>query len=124
MAPLYRNALFMMSSSVVGGASGFVFYFLIARSYSVNDLGYAQGLFNTISFLATLALLGLGPALVRFLPSAENKAATINTCLTLTGLVAVPLSHSSRRSPSSASGRPSCASCHPPRTRRRRSTPA
>src|SRR3989442_13254109 len=90
MAPLYRNALFMMSSSVVGGASGFVFYFLIARSYSVNDLGYAQGLFNTISFLATLALLGLGPALVRFLPSAENKAATINTCLTLTGLVAVP----------------------------------
>src|SRR3989475_5124827 len=90
MAPLYRNALFMMSSSAVGGASGFVFYFLIARSYSVNDLGYAQGLFNTISFLATLALLGLGPALVRFLPSAENKAATINTCLTLTGLVAVP----------------------------------
>src|SRR3989441_9550226 len=90
MAPLYRNALFMMSSSVVGGASGLVFYFLIARSYSANDLGYAQGLFNTISFLATLALLGLGPALVRFLPSAENKAATINTCLTLTGLVAVP----------------------------------
>src|SRR5437879_11504942 len=90
MAPLYRNAIFMMSSSVVGGASGFVFYFLIARSYSVTDLGYAQGLFNTISFLATLALLGSGPPLVRFLPSAENKAATINTCLTLTGLVAVP----------------------------------
>src|SRR6059036_3685845 len=89
-APLYRNALFIMSSSVVGAASGFVFYFIIARFYSVSDLGYAQGVFNTISFLATLALLGLGPALVRFLPSAENKSATINTCLTLTGLVAVP----------------------------------
>jgi len=82
-APLYRNALFIMSSSVVGAASGFVFYFIIARFYSVSDLGYAQGVFNTISFLATLALLGLGPALVRFLPSAQNKAATINTCLTL-----------------------------------------
>src|SRR3989442_1063408 len=90
-APLYRNAIFIMSSSVVGAASGFVFYFIIARFYSVSDLGYAQGVFNTISFLATLALLGLGPALVRFLPSAENKAATINTCLTLTGLVAIPL---------------------------------
>src|SRR2546428_741668 len=90
-APLYRNALFIMSSSVVGAASGFVFYFIIARFYSVSDLGYAQGVFNTISFLATLALLGLGPALVRFLPSAQNKAATINTCLTLTGLVAIPL---------------------------------
>jgi len=90
-APLYRNALFIMSSSVVGAASGFVFYFIIARFYSVSDLGYAQGVFNTISFLATLALLGLGPALVRFLPSAENKSATINTCLTLTGLVAIPL---------------------------------
>ena len=90
MAPLYRNAIFIMASSSVGGASGFVFYFIIARSYSVNDLGYAQGVFNTISFLATLALLGLGTALVRFLPSAENKVATINTCLTLTGLVAIP----------------------------------
>src|SRR2546422_833213 len=90
MAPLYRNAIFIMASSAVGGASGFVFYFIIARSYSVNDLGYAQGVFNTISFLATLALLGLGTALVRFLPSAENKVATINTCLTLTGLVAIP----------------------------------
>src|SRR2546425_865226 len=57
MAPLYRNAIFIMASSAVGGASGFVFYFIIARSYSVNDLGYAQGVFNTISFLATLALL-------------------------------------------------------------------
>src|SRR2546422_1723355 len=90
-APLYRNALFIMSSSVVGAASGFVFYFIIARFYSVSDLGYAQGVFKRISFLATLALLGLGPALVRFLPSAQNKAATINTCLTLTGLVAIPL---------------------------------
>jgi len=90
-APLYRNAIFIMSSSVVGAASGFVFYFIIVRFYSVSDLGYAQGVFNTISFLATLALLGLGPALLRFLPSAEDKAATINTCLTLTGLVAIPL---------------------------------
>jgi len=89
--PLYRNAIFIMSSSVVGAASGFVFYFIIARLYSVSDLGYAQGVFNTISFVATLALLGLGPALVRFLPSAGDKAATINTCLTLTGLVAIPL---------------------------------
>src|SRR3989442_15935237 len=80
-----------MSSSVVGAASGFVFYFIIARFYSVSDLGYAQGVFNTISFLATLALLGLGPALVRFLPSAQNKAATIDTCLKLTVLVYIPL---------------------------------
>src|SRR5437879_8536797 len=73
--PLYRNAIFIMSSSVVGAASGFVFYFIIARLYSDSDLGYAQGVFHTISFVATLALLGLGPALVRFLPSAGDKAA-------------------------------------------------
>jgi len=90
-APLYRNAILIMSSSIVGGASGFVFYLIIARFYAVSDLGYAQGLFNTISFLATLALLGLSVALVRFLPEAENKAAMINTCLTLTGLTAIPL---------------------------------
>src|SRR3989442_14753667 len=71
-APLYRNAIFIMSTRVVGAASGFVFYFLIERFYSGSDLGDAQGVFNTISFLPALALLALRPALVRLLPSAEN----------------------------------------------------
>src|SRR5438132_11986795 len=78
--PLYRNAIFIMSSSVVGAASGFVFYFIIARLYSVSDLGYAQVVFNTISFVATLALLGLGPALVPFLPAAGTTPARSHTC--------------------------------------------
>src|SRR5947199_10760899 len=52
-APPYCNAILIMFSSIVGGASGFVLYLIIARFYAVSDLGYAPGLFNTLSLRAT-----------------------------------------------------------------------
>ena len=90
-SPLYRNAFLIMGSNVASGGLGFFFYLFAANLYTPNDLGYAQSLFNTVSFLATLAVLGLGVGVLRFLPEAQDKRALINTCLTLVGLVALPI---------------------------------
>ena len=90
-APLYRNAVYIMLASIIGSGLGFFFWIIVARSYSKEDVGYAVTLFQTISFLAALAHLGLGTALVRYLPETEEKVPLVNTCLTIVGIVSLVL---------------------------------
>lgn len=85
-APLYRNAVYIMLSAIIGSALGFFFWIIVARLYSKEDVGYAVTLFQTVSFLSTLGLLGLGTALIRYLPETEQKVSLVNTCLTIVGL--------------------------------------
>ncbi|HEY7587305.1 MAG TPA: polysaccharide biosynthesis C-terminal domain-containing protein [Thermoplasmata archaeon] len=90
--PLYRNAFFIMFSSVIGSGLGFFFWLVVARFFkSTNDVGWAVTLFQTVSFVATLGLLGLGVALVRFLPETEKKVPLVNACLTIVGMGAILL---------------------------------
>lgn len=91
-SPLYRNAFFIMVAPIIGAGLGFFFVAIVARFYAESDLGYATTLFATISFVAGLAHLGLGTALVRFLPETEEKILVVNTCLTVAGLLAIGLS--------------------------------
>jgi O-antigen/teichoic acid export membrane protein len=91
-APLYRNAFYIMASSVVGAGLGGIFQFALARLYqNPADLGWAVVLFQDVSFLATLALFGLSVGLVRFLPETEEKVALVNTALTIVGLATLIL---------------------------------
>ena len=84
-APLYRNAFLIMLSSVIGQGLGFFFWLVVARFYERADVGYAVALFQTLSFLATLASLGLGIGLIRYLPEEEDKPPLVNTAATITG---------------------------------------
>ncbi len=84
--PLYRNALFLMANSVLGQGLGFFFWVVVARNYADSDVGYAVTLFSTVSFVASLALLGQTYALIRYLPETEDRAELINLSLTLVGL--------------------------------------
>jgi len=90
-APLYRNAFFIMLSSVIGSGLGFFFWLLVARYYRETDVGYAVALFQTLSFLGGLGVLGLGIALVRFLPEADEKVGLVNTSLTVIGVACLLL---------------------------------
>lgn len=85
--PLYRNAIFLMMSSTIGLALGFVFWVITLRVYSENDAGFALALMNTISFLAGLASLGLGIGIIRFLPETDDPSALVNTSLSIAGAV-------------------------------------
>lgn len=91
-SPLYRNALFLMMNQVAGSALGFFFWIIMIRVYSTEDIGFAVALFSTVSFVASLALLGFNVSLVRYLPESENKPSLINAALTVAGVFAIVLS--------------------------------
>ncbi len=84
-APLYRNAFLIMFSSVIGSGLGIFFWLAVGNLYATADVGYAVALVQTLTFLAGLSHIGLGTAIVRFLPETEDKAALINTCATIVG---------------------------------------
>jgi O-antigen/teichoic acid export membrane protein len=90
-SPLYRNALLIMSSNALGSGLGFFFWLVVARLYATPDLGYAVALVQALAFLATLSSLGLGTAIIRFLPETAAKAPLLNTAATVVGLTALLL---------------------------------
>ena len=88
-SPLYRNALFLMADTAVGTALGFFFWMVAATFYTEDEVGLAAAAVSAVSLLALLSRLGLGFALVRFLPHAEKPVEMINSCFTLIGTVAL-----------------------------------
>jgi O-antigen/teichoic acid export membrane protein len=81
-----------MLTSVVGSGLGFFFWLIIGNTRAPADVGAALILFNTLGFLSALGNLGLGVALVRYLPGSEDKRSLINTSMTVTGAASFGLS--------------------------------
>src|SRR6267143_2528009 len=72
-SPLYRNAFFIMLTSVIGNGLGFFFWVVIGNTYQKQDAGAAVVLFQTLAFGGTIGNLGLGIGLIRYLPETEDK---------------------------------------------------
>jgi len=88
--PLYSNALYLMVANAANALIGFVFWIIVARFYSPEDVGFASAAISAVSLLAMLANLGLGYGLIRFLPhSGENANNMINSCFTIGGIVSI-----------------------------------
>jgi O-antigen/teichoic acid export membrane protein len=86
---LYRNALFLMATTVIGNAAGFAFWVVVANRFQTADLGGAVTLFSTLGFIGGLGSLGMGVGLIRYLPESDDKRALVNVALTVSGLVTV-----------------------------------
>lgn len=91
-SPLYRNAFFIMLTSVIGNGLGFFFWLFVGNTYAKQDIGAAVTLFQTLGFLGALGNLGLGIGLIRYMPEANEKASLINASLTLSGTTSLGLS--------------------------------
>jgi O-antigen/teichoic acid export membrane protein len=87
--PFYRTSLFLIADSAVTAGIGFIFWIIVARYYTAEDLGYGSAAISAMSLLGSLSLIGLNTTIIRFLPSAEKPQRMINSYLTLTGLVAI-----------------------------------
>lgn len=89
--PLYRNSFFLMTNTLVTAGLGFFFWMVAARFYTEAEVGLGAAIISAITLLAMLSRLGFGDALIRFLPKAEKPVDIINSCFTLSGIVALTL---------------------------------
>jgi O-antigen/teichoic acid export membrane protein len=78
--PLFRNSFFMLINKGLVVITGFVFWILAARYYSVNDIGIATALLSGSSLIVAFSSLGFEVSLVRFLKS-YDKSKAFYTCL-------------------------------------------
>lgn len=81
--PLFKNAYFLMFSSVTSAGSGFFFWLFATRFYSTAEVGLASAIIAAMGLLGMISMLGFDISLVRFLPEQEDKAELINSCLTI-----------------------------------------
>ncbi len=90
---LYRNAVYIMLANLAMAGTGFLFWIVAARLYPAQSLGEAAAAVSAMTLLALLTTLGLDVAIVRFLPEAGEAARdTINSCLTIEGLLSAACS--------------------------------
>ncbi|HDN74250.1 MAG TPA: lipopolysaccharide biosynthesis protein, partial [Archaeoglobus sp.] len=71
--PLFKNAYFLMLSSITSAGSGFFFWLIAARFYATADIGLASAIISAMGLISMLSLLGFDISLVRFLPEREDK---------------------------------------------------
>ena len=90
-SPLYRNSFFLMANTVLTSGLGFFFWMVVARFYTEAEVGWGSAIISVISLLALLSVPGFGSSLIRFLPGAEKPQELINSCFTISALLAVVL---------------------------------
>ncbi len=90
-SPLYRNSLFLMTLTAARAGLGFIFWVVVARFYTEAEVGWGSAIISVMRLLALLSIPGFNAALIRFLPKAEKPQDMINSCLTLSGIIALAL---------------------------------
>lgn len=87
---LFRNSVYIMTTTALTAATGYLFWILAARMYPPRDVGLASALIGTMTLAATLTNLGIGPTLIQSLPrrkSGEEWSLTLNAVF-FTGILA------------------------------------
>lgn len=70
---LYQNSIFMMASTAIVSASGFVFWLVVARLYQDAQVGLATAIISAATFIMNISILGLNYSIIRFLPKTKKK---------------------------------------------------
>ncbi|MFG2818857.1 lipopolysaccharide biosynthesis protein [Kitasatospora sp. NPDC048365] len=63
---VYRSSFFLLASTVITAALGFLFWVVVARYYTIEQVGLATSLVSASVLLANLSLFGLNNTLIRF----------------------------------------------------------
>lgn len=86
---LFRNSFYLMAATGTMAGFGFVFWMMVARTYSPEQVGIASTLISAMNFISYVALLGFNSTFVHFLPKSRNRNSQVNTGLILVGVAAV-----------------------------------
>jgi O-antigen/teichoic acid export membrane protein len=90
--PLYKNSIFLMLSTFVGSALGFIYWIVAARLYSVEAVGIATALISAMNLIAAFSKLGFDIGLVKFLPCKDERYKLVNLCIFIVFVFSVFLS--------------------------------
>lgn len=91
--PLYRNSLFLMSTTAVTTGLGFFFWMVVARAdYTEAEVGIGAAIISAIMLLSLISTLGLNIAIIRFFSKSKHPVEMINSCLTASGIAALVVS--------------------------------
>ena len=88
---LFKNSYYLMANTLFTAGSGFFFWILAARFYTVEEVGLGSAILSASWLLSILSLLGFDIGLVRYLPIEKDKSRMINSCFTITALVSLLL---------------------------------
>lgn len=80
---LVRNSLLLLLATVELAGGGFLFWQVVARLFSVADVGRASALISASVLIANCALLGMHNSVIRYLDVWPDRAATVNTAVTV-----------------------------------------
>lgn len=80
---LYKNSFFILTARVLTVVTGFVFWLVAARLYSIEEVGLAATLFSTSTLILQFSTFGLESSIIRFFGS-HDRSKVINTSLILT----------------------------------------
>lgn len=79
---LYSNSIYLLLSSAVLMGLGFIFWIIVARLFTSDQIGTANTVYSLITTVSGLSLLGISSGLIRFLPTSRFPLEKINTSLT------------------------------------------
>jgi O-antigen/teichoic acid export membrane protein len=79
---LFRNAAFLIVNLGVGAVSGFGGLALLTHVFSKADVGLSATAVSAGALIETITLLGVSYSVPRYLPTAKNRTAMINTLFT------------------------------------------
>jgi O-antigen/teichoic acid export membrane protein len=85
---LVRNSAFLFLATVELAAGGFLFWQVVAHLFSVADVGQASALISASVLIGNLALLGMHNSVIRYVHVWDDRAATVNTALTVVAVAA------------------------------------
>lgn len=83
---LLKNSSYLIISSFITSIIGFLFWIVVARYYTPDDVGIVSALFSGISLVSMIGSIGLSRALIFYLPRDKNTDKIISSCI-VTGII-------------------------------------
>jgi O-antigen/teichoic acid export membrane protein len=88
---LYKNSVALILSRIFNIISGFIFWIVAARYYTISDVGIGTAFLSSLTLVATLSMLGYDKSIIKYI-SFENRLSVYNTCQLITASASIIIS--------------------------------
>jgi len=86
---IYENSIYLILTTIMMAGTGFLFWFVAARSYTVSQVGIASAVVSSNSLIMLFSSLGLDISIIKYINEDIDFSDLINTCLTVALMTAL-----------------------------------